>query len=141
MGIEYPILYVDQDFSYEFSVFHEDEELVLQSISSHWGWDFEISKKVDTSTEIITDSNGIQYSVNHSIYSEKFKQGCSYADEIIGCIELPRLKKEIIRSLRKYIEERFPEKEESIKTLINIIRNVNTFEELIISLDVNLYKL
>ncbi len=110
-------------------------------MSGHWGWDLSGEKDVNDNNELITDSNGIQYTVDHKIYSAKFAQGCSYAGEIAGCVELPKFKRTVNDSLKEFIEDLYPEKGEIIKELINTINNADTFEELITSLDVEIYKL
>jgi hypothetical protein len=141
LGIQFPILHWDQDFPHEFRVFYNAEELVTESMYGHWGWDLTGDKNVHDNNELITDSNGIQYTVDHKVYSAKFSQGCSYAGEIIGCVELPELKKKIAYSLQEFFEELYPEKEEIIKELINTVNNTDTFEELINFLDVDVHQI
>ncbi len=141
LGIQFPILHLDDDFPHDFQVFYNSEELIMRSIVAHWGWDLSGEKDVNDNNEFITDSNGIQYTVDHKIYSTKFSQGCSYAGEITGCVELPKFKRTIKDRLDEFVEDLYPEKEEIIKELINTINNADTFEELITFLDVDIYKL
>ena len=127
--IVFPLIMFEEEIEREFQVFSEPKEIIQESIYGHWSGVSPVCPKLKM---YIVDSLGTMYEIKHDIYNEDFKLCYSYPKEEIGNLNLQELKDKITNACNESLEYMLYPDETKIKKGINLVKNANTVEEVIV---------
>ncbi len=135
-----PIILFDNNIEWEFEVFYTLEDLVNNSIFSHWGGVTSNDSQIDA---MIIDSNGMIYQIDNNCYNEDLKIGYSFPRKQQQKCSIEELKEKIAIGSKEYIDVFDPSSKISILKGIELVNKSNSIIEVIdlVNSTLDFYKL
>lgn len=127
--LKLPILLLDKNIKWEFKVFSSLEELLNDSIYSHWSGITPNDSKLEA---IAVDCEGFLYEIENDCYNKKLEISYSYPRKLDSHISISDLKEKIVSGYKEYIEIFEPNFRNQIIDAIESIDKAKTINEVFI---------